>query len=147
VGGETLRIWTGTEHAVRFVEDAERAPVATEGPAVRRDPALAPAGANVNFVEVVADGEADGGRARLRARTFEKGVEAETLACGTGALAAALAARLSGRITADAVAVEMPGGTLHVGFRLPEGASAAGAVEALTLEGPAEVVYQGTLEA
>jgi diaminopimelate epimerase len=145
VAGETWQIWTGTEHTVRFVEDAEKAPVATEGPAVRRDPALGPAGANVNFVEVVEDGEA-GGPARLRARTFEKGVEAETLACGTGALASALAARLSGRVAADAVAVEMPGGTLRVGFRLPEGKSSAEAVTDLTLEGPAEVVYQGTLE-
>jgi diaminopimelate epimerase len=147
VDGETWRIWTGTEHTVRFVEDVTKAPVATEGPAVRRDPTLAPAGANVNFVEVVAAGEAAGGRARLRARTFEKGVEAETLACGTGALAAALAARLAGRIAADAVAVEMPGGTLDVGFCLPEGAATAEAVTDLTLEGPAEFVYLGTLEA
>src|SRR5690606_14573271 len=66
--GETWRIWTGTEHAVRFVDDVEAAPVATEGPAIRRDPALAPAGANVNFVEVR-------GAGAIRARTFEKGVE------------------------------------------------------------------------
>jgi diaminopimelate epimerase len=138
VEGETWRIWTGTEHTVRFVDDVEAAPVNTEGPAIRRDPALVPTGANVNFVEVK-----DG--ATIRARTFEKGVEAETLACGTGALASALAARLSGRLTADAVAVEMPGGTLRVGFRLC--GDTAEAVRDLTLEGPAEVVFLGTLEA
>jgi diaminopimelate epimerase len=82
----------------------------------------------------------------VRARTYEKGVEAETLACGTGALASALAARLSGRISADHVEVEMPGGVLRVGFVLPEETPTAEGVRELTLEGPAEVVYQGTLE-
>ena len=142
VDGETFGIWTGTEHTVRFVDDVQTAPLAAEGPAIRQDSALAPAGANVNFVEVVEDSE----RARVRARTYEKGVEGETLACGTGALASALAARLTGRIRADQVAVEMPGGTLHVGFSLPSGEASAEAVLNLTLEGPAEVVYQGTLE-
>ncbi|MDX1419435.1 MAG: diaminopimelate epimerase [Rubricoccaceae bacterium] len=138
VAGETWRIWTGTEHAVRFVDDVEAAPVATEGPALRHDPALAPAGANVNFVEVA-------GAAAVRVRTFEKGVEAETLACGTGALASALVARLAGRLSSDDIAVEMPGGTLRVGFRLD--GDTAEAVTDLTLEGPAEAVYQGTLTA
>lgn len=145
VDGETWQIWTGTEHTVRFVADVATAPVNTEGPLVRRDSALAPAGANVNFVEVVRGG-ADGEAAHLRARTFEKGVEGETRACGTGAVASALAARLAGRISAHEVAVEMPGGTLYVGFRLPEGALSAEAVTDLTLEGPAETVFQGMLE-
>ncbi|NNF57772.1 MAG: diaminopimelate epimerase [Rhodothermaceae bacterium] len=142
VEGETFGIWTGTEHTVRFVDDVQNAPLADEGPAIRCDSALAPAGANVNFVEVVEDGE----QARVRARTYEKGVEGETLACGTGALASALVARLAGRIGADQVAIEMPGGTLTVGFSLPNGETSAEAVRTLTLEGSAETVYQGTLE-
>jgi diaminopimelate epimerase len=142
VEGETYGIWTGTEHTVRFVDRVEEAPVGIEGPAIRYDPALAPAGANVNFVAV----EENGPEARIAVRTYEKGVEAETLACGTGALAAALVARLTGRVYAQAIAVRMPGGVLGVQFQLPEGATEAGAVTDLTLQGPAEVVYQGTLE-
>ncbi|MDX1530582.1 MAG: diaminopimelate epimerase [Rhodothermales bacterium] len=136
---EPAYIWTGTDHAVLFVPAAEAAPVGEAGPRLRRDPAFQPAGANVDFVEVL-----NPDPARLRVRTFEKGVEAETLACGTGALAAALVARLAGRVRGEAVAVEMPGGTLRVGFRL--GGDGAAGVRDLWLEGPAEVVYQGTLE-
>ena len=90
----------------------------------------------MNFVEVV---EAE--PARVKVRTFEKGVEAETLACGTGALAAAVVPRLLGRLGGDEVEVEARGGTLRVGFRL-DGA----VVRDLWLEGPAVTVFQGTLE-
>lgn len=80
---------TGTRHFVRFVPDAEAVDVETEGRAARLDPVFAPVGANANFVSVDADGT-------LRVRTFEKGVEGETLACGTGITASALAAYLVG---------------------------------------------------
>ena len=79
---------TGTRHFVRFVPDADAVDVETEGRQARWDPVFAPIGANANFVSVDPDGT-------LRVRTFEKGVEAETLACGTGITAAALAAFLS----------------------------------------------------
>ena len=137
--GHVLRIWTGTEHAVVFTPDVATADVAGAGPRLRRDPAFEPTGANVNFVEVLDAGPA----ARVRVRTYEKGVEAETLACGTGAMASALAARLDGRVgeaERQSVAVEMPGGTLSVGFRV-----AGETVSDLTLAGPAETVYEGTL--
>ncbi len=133
-------LWTGTEHLVCFVEDAAAAPVARWGPALRRDPGLGAAGANVNFVQVLSEG-GEGIPARLRVRTYEKGVEAETLACGTGAMASAITARLVGAVRASAAAVHMPGGVLEVAFRpLAEGA------EDVTLSGPAEVVYRGSLE-
>ena len=80
---------TGTRHFVRFVPDAEAVDVETEGRAARMDPVFAPAGANANFVSTDPDGA-------LRVRTFEKGVEGETLACGTGITAAALAAFIVG---------------------------------------------------
>lgn len=131
-------IRTGTEHAVCFVEDAERVEVAAAGPAIRHDAAFAPAGANANFVAVRADGT---GRPELQVRTYEKGVEAETLACGTGALAAAVVARLRGHVATDEVAVIMPGGTLRVGFT-PEGET----VRNLYLEGPAVKVFRGTID-
>ena len=137
--GPLVRIWTGTEHAVAFVPDAASVDLAAAGPRVRHAAAFAPEGTNLNVVEVAERGE--GGVARIVARTFEKGVEGETLACGTGALAAALAARLTGRVAAETVDVAMPGGTLRVTFALTDGA-----VSELTLEGPAETVYEGTLE-
>lgn len=75
---------TGTRHHVRFVPDVEAVDIATEGPRYRHDPAFAPIGANVNFVERRGEW--------LHVRTFEKGVEGETLACGTGITASAIAA-------------------------------------------------------
>ncbi len=138
VGG-ALRIWTGTDHAVVFTDDVAGADVDGAGRRLRHDPAFAPAGTNVDFVQVVAPGH-------VKVRTFEKGVEAETLACGTGALASALVAHLDGRLgdaagRTVAVAVEMPGGTLDVGFEFD-----GDAVSDLTLAGPAETVYEGTVE-
>ena len=132
-------VWTGTEHAVTFVPDVGAADVDKRGRWIRHDPALAPEGANANFVEVVHPSASD--EPRLRVRTFEKGVEAETQACGTGALAAAVVARLQGRVEANAVSVVMPGGTLRVGFTLNEGL-----VQDLYLEGPAVKVFRGTMD-
>ena len=81
---------TGTRHFVKFVPDADAVDVDTEGRRLRWDDAFAPIGANVNFVSVDPDGA-------LRVRTFEKGVEGETLACGTGITASAIAAYLDSR--------------------------------------------------
>ena len=82
LGGYFLN--TGTRHFVKFVDDVEQVDIDTEGKALRWDPAFAPVGTNVNFVHVAPDG--------LHVRTFEKGVEGETLACGTGLTASAIAA-------------------------------------------------------
>ena len=133
-------IWTGTEHTVCFVPDVRQAPVAEAGRRIRHDDALAPAGANVNFVEVVERG-GEAAAAGLVVRTYEKGVEAETQACGTGAIAAAVAARLSGHVDSDEVVVQMPGGVLTVGFTV-EGDT----VTDVYLEGPAAFVFRGTVE-
>ena len=82
LGGYFLN--TGTRHFVKFVDDVEQVDVDTEGKALRWNEAFAPIGTNVNFVHVAPDG--------LHVRTFEKGVEGETLACGTGLTASAIAA-------------------------------------------------------
>lgn len=132
--GPVHYIWPGVEHVVCFVEDADAAPVAQVGRAIRRDEVLAPAGANVNFVQVLPDGS-------LRVRTFEKGVEDETLACGTGALASGLVASLQDRTQAMPVPVDMPGGRLLVGFER-DGEK----FSEVYLEGPAETVFRGTIE-
>lgn len=122
----------GTEHLVAFVDDPRNVPVDTWGAALRRDPAFAPDGANVDFV-----GREE--RQELRVRTYEKGVEAETLSCGTGVLAVATVARRTGLIDQNPITVHSQGGTLQTGT-----ASTARGQETY-LEGPAVIVYQGAV--
>jgi diaminopimelate epimerase len=73
---------TGVPHVVIWVEDLENTPVETLGREIRFHPHFSPAGANVNFAKVTGDSS-------ISIRTYERGVEAETLACGTGSTAAA----------------------------------------------------------
>ncbi len=132
-------IWTGTDHIVVSVDDVVSYPVAEVGPMLRNDQGISQNGANVNFVQLL---EPEGNETlRLRVRTFERGVEAETMACGTGAVASAVVTLLKARGSDSSVTVEMKGGTLHVSY--------SGELDNpsdLTLEGPADVVYRGTLE-
>lgn len=79
---------TGTRHLVCFTDNLEKVDVASRGAALRYDKRFAPEGVNVNFVQV--------SEGVLNVRTYEKGVEAETLACGTGVVASAIAAYLWG---------------------------------------------------
>jgi len=74
----------GVPHLVVLVQDVSHVDVEARGRALRSSPCVGPAGANVNFLS------RDGG-GQWRMRTYERGVEAETLACGTGAVAAACA--------------------------------------------------------
>ncbi len=81
---------TGTRHYVRFVEGLDTYDIVGEGRAIRmRGRELEPVGANVNFVEPAEDGA-------IRVRTYEKGVEDETFACGTGIVASAMASYVHG---------------------------------------------------
>ncbi|MBI5905238.1 MAG: diaminopimelate epimerase [Deltaproteobacteria bacterium] len=99
---------TGVPHAVLFVADLERVDVAGVGRGIRRHKAFAPRGTNVNFV-TVRDGV-------VWARTYERGVEGETLACGTGAVASGILASIRG-LAAPPVAVRTSGGeTLTIHF-------------------------------
>ncbi|MBR4740022.1 MAG: diaminopimelate epimerase [Bacteroidales bacterium] len=86
MGGYFLN--TGTRHFVKFVRDVQGIDMEKDGPELRWDDAFQPEGTNANFVQVADDG--------LHVRTFEKGVEAETLACGTGITASAIAACYAG---------------------------------------------------
>jgi len=137
VEGTTLdlsTIDTGVPHAVAFVTDPGAVDVARLGRAVRNHPAFAPRGANANFVAVA-------GPSRLRMRTYERGVEAETLACGTGAVAAALLAHRRGLANAP-VAIETPGGWLEIGFKV----APDGRFTDVTLTGPTELIATGTID-
>ena len=104
------------------------------GPEIRRHPHFAPKGTNVNFVQRL-------GPSRIRVRTYERGVEGETLACGTGVTASALiSARLHG--FTSPVKVQVQGGEeLEVGFEERNGAFAS-----VRLSGPAEFVFEGKIE-
>lgn len=85
---------TGTRHLVHFVEDVGECDVVGAGRSLRYDPRFAPQGVNVNFVRVndfLSDGNLD-----IDVRTYEKGVEDETLACGTGIVASSMASWIRG---------------------------------------------------
>lgn len=123
----------GVPHLVVWVEDLEHLDIATAGRALRFHEALAPSGANVNFSrpdESASD--------RVFVRTYERGVEAETLACGTGSTAVAIcrAARLGQGGAQTLRVVPTSGEELRIGFDLREGG-----VEGVTLAGPARLVF------
>jgi len=84
----------GSQHAVIVMPDVESLDVAHVGPLVRWHSEFVPVGANANFIEVRDDGD----EKYLRIRTFERGVEGETLACGTGCMSSAIVAKLTGRV-------------------------------------------------
>lgn len=131
---EVHSVNTGVPHAVVLVEDVARVDVAARGREIRRHAAFAPAGANANFVQ-----RWDGHGIRLR--TYERGVEAETLACGTGVAASALIAHAQWKLPSP-IRVRVQGGdTLEVRFR-KEGDRF---VE-VGLEGPADFVFDGAIE-
>lgn len=137
IAGTTLEVHsinTGVPHAVVFVPDTTTADVLQLGAAIRHHQAFAPAGTNANFVEVVEP-------AMLVIRTYERGVEDETLACGTGVCAAALTHASVDNIPSP-VHVRVRGGdTLRVDFET----NGAGAFETVQLTGPAEFVFDGTI--
>lgn len=130
------RVNTGVPHAVFVVDGARELghhDVVEQGRKVRFHPQFAPAGTNVNFVAVV-------GPRSIAVRTYERGVEDETLACGTGATAAALVAAATGLVEPP-VTVQTSGGEfLTIQFHLRSGLP-----EQVYLEGEARVIYQGRL--
>lgn len=122
-------IHNGSPHELVYVEDPERIVIMAEGPARRYAPKHAPGGTNVNFLRAV-DGV-------VHMRTYERGVEAETLSCGTGVVAAALSALARGQAKA-AVTVVTRGGTLRVEARA-EGQGFTG----IRLIGPVGEIFSG----
>ncbi len=131
VTGHFVRV--GVPHLVVPVDDLEAAPVSERGRLLRFHQMFQPAGTNVNFV--VFSGPHD-----LSIRTYERGVEDETLACGTGSVAAALAGACLGKLDSP-VAVHTRGGEILNVYFKPQG----GACGEVYLEGDALVVYQGEL--
>jgi diaminopimelate epimerase len=129
---EDLIINTGSPHLVKFVRNTRELDVFSLGREARYSPAFTPGGTNVDFVEETAEG--------LFVRSYERGVEDETLSCGTGVTASVLAHATragmhSGRVVADTL-----GGRLYVSFER-KGDGFAG----IWLEGPAVLSFRGTI--
>ena len=127
---------TGSPHYVVFTDDVDGVDVVAEGRRIRySDRFVASGGVNVNFVEVAGVGH-------IRVRTYERGVEDETLACGTGATASAIAAALRTGGVPDRFRVDVRGGNLKVQFET----SGNEYFTNIFLEGPARRVFRGVAE-
>ena len=126
---------TGVPHAVLFCSDLEAVPVRTLGRKIRFHPAFQPAGTNVDFATLLDE-------RTLLIRTYERGVEDETLACGTGTVAAALVAAALGMVSSPVEVRVRSGETLTVSFtgNGPE-------FHEVVFEGEVRLVYQGELMA
>lgn len=125
-------IHTGVPHIVCYVENLSSYDVRSLGAALRHHPHFAPEGVNVNFTQGL-------GGNRLSVRTYETGVEDETLSCGTGVAAASIVSYLKNMVKPP-VEVQTRGGCLQVDFKEGEG------VSHLRLKGKAQVIYEGSLE-
>jgi diaminopimelate epimerase len=124
---------TGVPHLVYLSDNLDKEDVQAVGSATRRHGLFQPAGTNVNFIQV-------DGPHRLRIRTYERGVEGETLACGTGAVAAALIAASLAKVSSPVTVTTRGGDRLIVSFER-RGDGFAG----LHLEGAAEIACEGML--
>lgn len=125
-----VSIDTGSPHFVKFVEHVDETDVVTEGRALRHDARFSPGGSNINFVGINDN--------YLTVRTYERGVESETLSCGTGVTAAALVYAMRQPETAGEVRLLTRGGSLLVQY-VRKGSEFSD----IWLEGPAMHVFSG----
>lgn len=127
---EMTALSTGVPHAVIFVDDVERVDVEGLGRTIRYMREVFPQGTNVDFVEF---------NGVMRVRTYERGVEHETLSCGTGVTASVAAAYLAGRVKAN-----RPTGVVTRGCRMSVTVITEGSeIETIVLRGPAEIAFRG----
>ena len=128
------KINTGVPHAVCFVESLDRYPVKEIGSRIRYHKFFSPEGTNVDFVELT-------GKDFITIRTYERGVEDETLACGSGVVASAVAAFLVEKIPSPVKVLTRSGETLKVYFK-KEGTH----IKDVFFEGLCRITYEGELE-
>jgi diaminopimelate epimerase len=129
-GMECDYVDTGSPHALIFTDDLEHTNVTGKGRTIRHTTDVFPGGTNVNFIEITSPDS-------LSVRTFERGVEDETLACGTGAVASALMSRRLGKIQGSSVKVRVRSGDfLEVSF--------SENMQEVFLCGPARIIYTGS---
>lgn len=125
---------TGSPHHVQFEDNLETLDVKTEGSKIRYSDMYGKAGSNINFVKQIANNE-------FSIRTYERGVEDETLSCGTGATAVAIAMHTLGNAVSNEIAINVEGGKLKVSFEEKDGKYSN-----VHLIGPATFVFQGEIE-
>jgi len=125
---------SGVPHVVVPVAQVDDVDVSLEGSALRHHEAFSPKGANVNFIE-------KRGADKIAVRTYERGVEDETLACGTGVVASALIFAATGNVKGPIGVISRGGDELQVGFEKIDKQ-----FRNVTLTGPAEFVFEGTIE-
>ena len=125
---------TGSPHHVQLVEDLENYNIKENGAAIRYGELYGKAGSNVNFVKQINDNT-------FSLRTYERGVEDETLSCGTGATAVAIAMNATGKTNATSIHLNVEGGKLEVSFDKNNNQFTN-----VFLKGPAEFVFEGTIE-
>ncbi|MGB0254799.1 MAG: diaminopimelate epimerase [Flavobacteriaceae bacterium] len=125
---------TGSPHHMVFVDDVDVVDVATVGQEIAHGAPYFSDGTNVNFVQQLNDNT-------IKVRTYERGVEAETLSCGTGVTAAALAMHISEKSTSEKIYIQTLGGKLSVSFSPTQNGYTA-----ITLQGPAAPVFTGNWE-
>ena len=124
---------TGSPHHIQLVDDLKNFDVKTNGSAIRYGSLYGQTGSNVNFVKPEADGS-------FSVRTYERGVKDETLSCGTGATAVAIAMFALGKTKSDRIKINVEGGTLEVSFTHDNGKFTE-----VFLIGPATFVFNGTI--
>lgn len=125
---------TGVPHAVIIIDDVAAAPVKDVGRELRYHEAFAPAGTNVNFARVT-------GSSQLQVRTYERGVEDETLACGTGCIASSIIAARAGRVSSPVEVTTASGEQLLIDFTLADD----GAIS-VSLQGSANIIFRGYVQ-
>jgi diaminopimelate epimerase len=123
---------TGSPHHVQLVEDLEHFNVPKEGAKLRYG-IYGKSGSNINFVEQSSDDA-------FQVRTYERGVENETLSCGTGVTAVAIAMHQSGKTVSKVVKMQTPGGNLTISFEQQDDTYTN-----VFLQGPAVQVYKGVI--
>ena len=131
---ESYVLFTGSPHYVSFVADTEAINVKEEGRTIRNSPRFLKEGINVNFVQIL-------GPSEIRIRTYERGVEDETMACGTGVVAAAIAHTYRQNDTSGQCFVQAVGGSLKVEFNR----EAMDTFSDVRLIGPAVEVFKGEI--
>jgi diaminopimelate epimerase len=124
---------TGVPHVVHFVDDLDKVDVKNLGSFMRHHGEFSPQGTNADFVEIK-------DKRSIKIRTYERGVEDETLACGTGAVASAIIAAESEKMASPIIVETRGGEKLRVHFDIQDGAFTD-----VYLEGKARLVFGGTL--
>ena len=127
---------TGVPHVIHFVDDLEAVEVKKLGPKMRYHEEFSPHGANVDFVKIV-----DKNKNKIAVRTYERGVEDETLACGTGAVASAIISAEAEKLSSPVTVETRSGESLKVYFEFHEGN-----FKNVYLEGKAKLVFDGTMK-